>query len=82
MHQGFDMRIHTIIVIIPGQGRLILAHSAVLRLWRLELTLQSLSPVLVLYDPFGVDVPLNCDTTTTTTIYKFPFAQCMSFERS
>ncbi len=33
---------------------------------RLELTLQSLSPVLALYDPFGVDVPLNCDTTTTT----------------
>ncbi len=31
----------------------------------LELTLQSLSPVLALYDPFGVDVPLNCDTTTT-----------------
>ncbi len=34
---------------------------------RLELTLQSLSPVLALYDPFGVDVPLNWDTTTTTT---------------
>ncbi len=31
-----------------------------------DLTLQSLSPVLALYDPFGVDVPLNCDTTTTT----------------
>ncbi len=28
--------------------------------------LQSLSPVLALYDPFGVDVPLNCDTTTTS----------------
>ncbi len=27
--------------------------------------LQSLSPVLARYDPFGVDVPLNCDTTTT-----------------
>ncbi len=27
--------------------------------------IQSLSPVLALYDPFGVDVPLNCDTTTT-----------------
>ncbi len=26
--------------------------------WRL----QSLSPILALYDPFGVDVPLNCDT--------------------
>ncbi len=43
----------------------LLSHSAVLRLSRLELTLQSLSPVLALYDPFGVDVPLNCDTTTT-----------------
>ncbi len=41
----------------------LLSHSAVLRLWRLELTLQSLSPVLTLYDPFGVDVPLNCDIT-------------------
>ena len=29
------------------------------------MTLQSLSPVLALYGPFGVDVPLNCDTTTT-----------------
>ncbi len=28
--------------------------------------LQSLSPVLALYDPFGVDVPFNCDTTTAT----------------
>ncbi len=37
-----------------------------LRLQRLELTLQALSPVLARYDPFGVDVPLNCDTTTTT----------------
>ncbi len=45
----------------------LLSHSAVIRLWRLELTLQSLSPVLALYDPFGVDVPLNRDTTTTTT---------------
>ncbi len=44
----------------------LLSHSAVVRLYRLELTLQSLSPVLALYDPFGVDVPLNCDTTTTT----------------
>ncbi len=32
---------------------------------QLEVTLQSLSPVLALYDPFGVDVLLNCDTTTT-----------------
>ena len=24
-------------------------------------------PVLALYDPFGVDVSLNCDTTTITT---------------
>ncbi len=30
--------------------------------------LQSVSPVLALYDPFGVDVPLNCDTTTTTGV--------------
>ncbi len=45
----------------------LLSHSAVLGLWRLELTLQSLSPVLALYDPFGVDVLLNCDTTTTIT---------------
>ncbi len=44
----------------------LLSHSAVLRLKRLELTLQSLSPVLALYDPIGVDVPLNCDTTTIT----------------
>ncbi len=29
----------------------------------LELTLQSLSPVLAWYDPFGVDVPLNFDNT-------------------
>ncbi len=36
------------------------SHSAVLRLQRIELTLQSLSPVLARYDP-GVDVPLNCD---------------------
>ena len=42
----------------------LLSHSAVLRLWRLELTLQSLSPVLALYDPFGVYVPLNCYTTS------------------
>ncbi len=41
-----------------------LSHSA-------ELMLQSLSPVLVLYDPFGVDVPLNCDTTTITTSMHF-----------
>ncbi len=45
----------------------LLSHRAVLRLYRLELTLQSLSPVLALYDPFGVDVPLNCDSTTTST---------------
>ncbi len=43
----------------------LLSHSAVLRLKLLELTLQSLSPVLALYDPFRVDVPLNSDTTTT-----------------
>ncbi len=39
-----------------------LSHSAVLRL---ELTFQSLSPVLARYDPFGVDVPLNFDNTHT-----------------
>ncbi len=44
-----------------------LSHSAVLRLWRLELTLQSLSLVLALYDPFGVDVPLNFDNTQSLT---------------
>ncbi len=44
-----------------------LSHSAVLRLWRLELTLQSLSPVLARYDPVGVDVPLNFDTTHSTS---------------
>ncbi len=27
----------------------------------MELTLQSLSPAVALYDPLGVDVPLNCD---------------------
>ncbi len=27
------------------------------------MTLQSLSPVLARYDPFGVDVPLNFDNT-------------------
>ncbi len=46
----------------------------------LELTLQSLSPVLALYDPFGVDVPLNCDTTTTTTTstgYQLPCSGCL-----
>ncbi len=44
----------------------LLSHSAVLRLLLLELMLQSLSPVLALYDPFGVDVLLNCDTTWST----------------
>ncbi len=39
------------------------SHSAVFRMLRLELTLQSLSPVLARYDPFGVDVPLNFDNT-------------------
>ena len=34
---------------------------------QLELTLQSLSPVVALYDPFGVDVPLNCDIIIITT---------------
>ncbi len=35
--------------------------------------LQTLSPVLALYDPFGVDVPLNCDTIIIiTTYYKMP----------
>ncbi len=37
--------------------------SALMRLQRLELTLQSLSPVLARYDPFDVDVPLNFDHT-------------------
>ncbi len=32
-----------------------------------ELTLQSLSPVLARYDPFGVDVPLNFDNTHSLT---------------
>ncbi len=45
-----------------------LSHSAVLRLW-LELTLQSLSPVLARYDPFGVNVPLNFDNTNTKYVY-------------
>ncbi len=35
--------------------------------YSLELTLQSLSPVLALYDPFGVDVPLNLDITHSLT---------------
>ncbi len=35
---------------------------------RLELTLQSLSPVLARYDPFGVDVPLNFDNTHSVTV--------------
>ncbi len=34
-----------------------------------DLTLQSLSPGLALYDPFGVDVPLNCDTTINIKNY-------------
>ncbi len=45
-----------------------LSHSAVLRPWQLELMLQSLSPVLALYDPFGVDVPLNCDNIIINTV--------------
>ena len=56
----------------------LLSHSAVLRLSRLELTLQSLSPVLALYDPFGVDVPLNTTTPTPMTsliIIKFGLNQ-------
>ncbi len=53
----------------------LLSHSAVLRLQRLELTLQSLSPVLALYDPFGVDVLLNCDTTTTTILVQKKLSQ-------
>ncbi len=34
----------------------------------LDSELLSHSAVLALYDPFGVDVPLNCDTTTTINV--------------
>ena len=27
----------------------------------------------ILYDPFGVDVPLNCDTTTTDLVYMLKY---------
>ncbi len=33
------------------------------------MTLQSLSPVLARYDPFGVDVPLNFDNTHSHNIF-------------
>ncbi len=36
---------------------------------RLELTLQSLSPVLARYDPFGVDVPLNFNNTHSLLVF-------------
>ncbi len=36
-------------------GLIMLSHSAVLRLFRL---IGQFTPVLALYDPFGVDVPI------------------------
>ncbi len=65
-----------------------LSHSAVLRLWWLKLTLQSLSHVLARYDPFGVDVPLNFDIIhslrTAQQIYCLHAAWdcCLSIHRS
>ncbi len=38
--------------------------------WRLELTLQSLPPLLARYDPFGVDVPLNFDNTHSHRLFR------------
>ena len=36
--------------------------------WTLFRLIGQFSPVLALYDPFGVDVPLNCDIIITLKI--------------
>ncbi len=50
-----------------GQNELTLGQAMLLSpaVHKLNLPATIPLPVVALYDPFGVDVPLNCDTTTT-----------------